>query len=362
MKRILCFIDSIDYGGAQRQFLEMVTLLREVGYKIHVIFYEDGLFFEEKLIKSGAQYQKLKSKGRGITKYLYIAKEAYKYIKAYSPDVVISYLMNPTIIACFLKGLSRNYKMIGSERNTTQSLSGLERLKFWSYRFADVIVPNSHAQEQFIKEHYPKLSNKLFVITNCVDTQVFTPNPNKDYLHDTFEFICVGRVKEQKNIIRFIKVIDKLRKTSEKRFHVTWFGDINDDYGYQCKSLIETLGLEELIEFKPTQKNIQIEYQKADALCLPSIYEGFPNVIGEAMSCGLPILCSNVCDNATLVDGANGMLFNPFDEDDMLNTAKAFLSLKLGDYEMMGKESREKAIQILSKEAFVNKYKTIIER
>ena len=72
-----------------------------------------------------------------------------------------------------------------------------------------------------------------------------------------------------------------------------------------------------MFEFRPPQNNIQTEYQKADALCLSSIYEGFPNVIGEGMSCGLPILCGDVCDNATLVDESNGMLFNPFDEEDM---------------------------------------------
>lgn len=49
-------------------------------------------------------------------------------------------------------------------------------------------------------------------------------------------------------------------------------------------------------------QSIEVEYRKADVFCLPSLYEGYPNVVAEAMSCGLPILCSNVCENPYIVE------------------------------------------------------------
>ena len=49
-----------------------------------------------------------------------------------------------------------------------------------------------------------------------------------------------------------------------------------------------------------------------DAFCLPSFKEGYPNVIVEAMSCELPVLCSKICENPVIVeDNINGFLFDP---------------------------------------------------
>lgn len=41
-------------------------------------------------------------------------------------------------------------------------------------------------------------------------------------------------------------------------------------------------------------QSIEVEYRKADIFCLPSLYEGYSNVVAEAMSCELPLLCSSV--------------------------------------------------------------------
>ena len=96
--------------------------------------------------------------------------------------------------------------------------------------------------------------------------------------------------------------------------------------------------------------------------CLPSIYEGFPNVLCEAMSCGLPVVCSNVCDNPLIAeDGVNGILFNPNDTEEMAHSIERMILLPQSEKERMSTINREKAIKMFSKDAFIAKYKRLLE-
>ena len=95
--------------------------------------------------------------------------------------------------------------------------------------------------------------------------------------------------------------------------------------------------------------------------CLPSLYEGFPNTLCEAMSCGKPVLCSRVCDNPSIVsEGKNGLMFDPTNEGDMANTIKRFFDLPLVEKEKMGKMSRDISEKIFSEVSFIRKYIEII--
>ena len=104
-----------------------------------------------------------------------------------------------------------------------------------------------------------------------------------------------------------------------------------------------------------------VQYQKADIFCLPSYFEGFPNVVCEAMSCGLPILASNVCDNANIVsEGENGVLFNPQSIDEISLAVITMLERHQEELNRMSSTSRLRAQELFSLKAFVNDYISII--
>ena len=86
--------------------------------------------------------------------------------------------------------------------------------------------------------------------------------------------------------------------------------------------------MENVFVFHSPSSSIQDEYCRADVFCLPSLYEGFPNVLCEAMSCGKPVLSSRVCDNPNIVkEGENGLLFDPNNTDDIAETVERFIDL-----------------------------------
>ena len=85
-------------------------------------------------------------------------------------------------------------------------------------------------------------------------------------------------------------------------------------------------------------------------------------MICEAISCGLPVACSNVCDNAIYVqDGVNGVLFDPHDEVSMANELEELLLLTDSEYETYSMESRRRAIEKLSKDCFIRQYLSLID-
>lgn len=356
-KKILLIIESLGSGGAERQLTGLAVMLKEQGHEVEVVYYYKKEFYLPFLQENGVK-----------TCFLNYAASKYKrifsikkYEERFNPDTVISYSSSSSMILCALKIFGGKFKLIVSERNTTQKITFREKLRFFLYKWADVIVPNSNSQGYFIQENFPKLQKKLQVITNFVDTDKFSLSKNEISSHDTTNIICVGRLMRQKNIIRFVESIDRIVKGGYK-IHVDWFGqDLLDDYSQEIKQKILDNKLESIITFNVASSKIEEEYRKADVFCLPSLYEGFPNVLCEAMSCGKPVLCSNVCDNPTIVsEGENGLLFNPLDVDDMVNVIEKYINLSEETKLNMSVKSREIALKMFSKESFIEKYVNII--
>lgn len=357
MKRILCLIESIGSGGAERQLTGLAVMLKQQGYEVEVWYYVKNEFYLPFLQENDV-----------IGRYLsdaYNPKKRYfvlrKHFKAYHPDTVISYSASPSMITCLLKLLGAGFHLIVSERNTTQTIDKREKFKFFMYRWADIIVPNSHSQQVFIEQHFPNLSEKVRVITNFVDTDKFSPSTIVLPNHNETRMVCVGRLMPQKNIPTFIEAISKVVSDGYK-IHVDWYGQVFEkEYFEECVRRIKKNELESTFTFCLPCPTIQEKYREADVFCLPSKYEGFPNVLCEAMSCGLPVLCSRVCDNPNIAqEGENGFLFDPKNVDSIAEAIIKFIKLDENMKKRMGQKSREIAVSLFSSDVFVKKYLEIV--
>lgn len=356
MKKVICLIESLGSGGAERQLTYLASQIKERGYNVEVWTYYPNDFYAPILEENGVTW-KYVADAQPLHKRVWVLK---KELKRANPDVVIAYLDTCTTVLSIIKLLGAKFKLIVSERNTTQKLSVRERLKFFFYRWADAIVPNSYTQTEFIKKRYPNLSSKLHTITNFIDTDKFCP-PKVKIKRDKVRILTVARIVPQKNVLRLLEVVKRLKEEGYQ-FRYDWFGTVTDKIYYQkCLNLIQEYNISDVFEFHKPSKNIVKEYQTSDVFCLPSLYEGFPNVICEAMSCGLPILCSNVCDNPMIVEeGVNGFLFDPelisdmFEKFDSVLTAKRELTQRAGSYYRM------QILDKFPKQSFVDYYLNLI--
>lgn len=357
MQRILCLIENLGSGGAERQLTGLAVMLKQQGHQVEVCYYVKNEFYLSYLQKNGVKGSFLAEASNPKKRFFALKK----HIKNVKPDTIISYSASTSMIACLLKFFGNKFNLIVSERNTTQKIDNTVKLRFFLYKWANHIVPNSQSQANFIDKHFPKLSSKVKVITNFVDTDKFSPANEPIPEHEETRMVCVGRLMPQKNIPHFIEAIGKVVHDGYK-IHVDWFGqDLKDAYSEECHAAISKHHLEDVFVFHVPSSSIQNEYRRADVFCLPSLYEGFPNVLCEAMSCGKPVICSRVCDNPNIVqEGENGLLFDPLDVDDMVAIIEHYLDLPLEKKTEMGKKSREIGIELFSQNSFIYNYTEIV--
>lgn len=354
MKRVICFTDSLGSGGAQRQLVGLACMLKAQGYNVSVLLYYDKPFYKPMLDEAG-----IESVVVHANNYMQRIWRIFKYLKRYNDAIIIAYQETPSLISCLLRPFIKCSKLIVSERNTTQLISKADRVRFWLWRFADVIVPNSYSQANFIATHVPQMKHKVVTITNFVDTQVFALVPKDDNALKN-DILVVASHKNEKNFQGVLGAV-KILKHRGLNFHLNWYG-IRSDKLESFKREVSEAGVADVMDVYLPSVNIKEEYQKSDLFCLPSFFEGFPNVLCEAMSCGLPVACSRVCDHPYMVkEGINGFLFDPHNPEEIANALEKLLLLSKEARLEMSAANRAFAEKTMSPESFVDKYIKIIE-
>lgn len=355
--KLLLFTDSLGSGGAQRQLVGLAVLLQKRGYEVKVCTYYNIDFYKQYLDDNGVKNEIIPKAGNTKLRIWAVRK----YFKKEQPDWVIAYQETPSLVACMAKMLNCKFHLIVSERNTTQTIGLNERVRFFLYHWVDAIVPNSYAQEKFLLKHYPWMKRKLKTIINFVELEDFSyvekQKSNRNLI------VVAATIWESKNTLGLIEA-SRILVERNLKFHIDWYGVITgyECYVERCKNLIVKYNLGNYISLLPKTKKIGLKYQKADFFCLPSFFEGTPNVICEAMASGKPIMCSNVCDNSKyVIDGENGVLFNPNDPDDIANCIARCISVSEVRYKRMCSSSRKIAEEKFSKEVFIDKYLKIFK-
>lgn len=363
--KIVLFINGLSSGGAEHQLCELANGLAEQGQDVTITTFSD---IEDHYHYSPLVKRNHIGKGKSNKRKLF---QIWRYFLGLKTDWVISFGQRMNVL-CLLPLLFRSRKkihVIAGERNTT--VGKPSRQEKWLlnllYRRVDYIVPNSNAQRLHILSLKPNYADKLVVITNYTDTSVYeaTPLPNGE----TIRIGVLGRYDHQKNRLRFVEAIKKVKSVANKDFVVEWYGnqkfkDTSDNPLYlEMKQKVEEEGLEKVIHLCNHTKDVPTVMKRFDAFCLPSLWEGFSNALSEALCCGKPCIVSDVGDNAVMVeDGVNGYVFDPKDVNAIADAILRFLFLTADQRQTMGDESRKKAMELFNLNKFINSYITLIDR
>ena len=358
MKKVILFTDSLGAGGAQRQLCGLAVLLQQEGYHVKVCTYHEFDFYKSYLDANHVCHDLISCNSSFVRRVL----DIYRYLKNERPDWVIAYQETPSLISSLVKLMGCRYNLIVSERNTTQQITIKDRVRFFLYRYVDIVVPNSYSQENFLANRYRWMQERLITITNFVDLNTFSYNVHAR--NNCPLIVIAASIWPPKNTLGFIEAL-RILVNRGLIFCVKWYGysEAHDEYFQNAQSRINEYGLNNYIELLPKTKNIKEVYRQSDYFCLPSFYEGMPNVIAEAMATGRPILCSNVCDNSIYVsEGKNGFLFDPSDPESIADAIERSLAISDLQYEQMCHMSRLNAETMLSEKVFIEKYVNILSK
>jgi len=368
--KISCLIDSLNSGGAQRQLCMLAVGLKQAGFEMEIFTYHPLDFFRPLIEQNDIPLQLVESRSK-----IQRIRAIRRAIRNSNPDIVISYLNTPNLLA-ELSGLPlRNFALIVSERNMEYGGKTLRSLRrFLLHLLADAVVTNSYAQAEFIRGKAPWLKSRLVTIPNCVDLDRFRPAPPDPVQNpEPIRVLVLGRFEPQKNPLALLAALEILvgeyRRTN---LVVDWYGNdffidgkptTKSSLYLHLKEEIERRSLAGHFRIHPPERDVVQLYQSATVLCLPSLHEGCSNVICEAMACGIPVLASRVGDNALLVeDGVSGFLFSPDSPRDIADALVRFISLSPEERKEMGQVSRKMAEANFSLDEFVEKYRGLFAK
>ncbi len=183
-------------------------------------------------------------------------------------------------------------------------LAQIERL---ALRHADAVIVTTKQLQQHVCETVP--SELVHLIPNGVDVARFR-TAQEEAADRPPTVVFVGRLERQKNLVTLIRAMSLLQSRPQPRLVVIGGGSLNNQLQAQAQRLgvcAEFLG-------NVDHSLLPSYLQSARAFVLPSLIEGHPKALLEAMACGLPCIVSDCEGNREMVtDGQNGLLF-PVDD------------------------------------------------
>ena len=136
---------------------------------------------------------------------------------------------------------------------------------------------------------------------------------------DAFVLISVGELSARKN---HKMVLDSLISVDNDRFHYIIVGQ--GKLLPKLKDYVYEYGIAHKVHFLGYRQDIAELYSVSDICCFPSIHEGLPVALMEAMASGIPVVCSNIRGNEDLVDKNSGFLI---DLNNIEEFAKAIIKI-----------------------------------
>ena len=343
MKKILFFIRSLNAGGAERQLVYTAKGLVELGYDVTVLTFYSGGFYAEELSCARVRLLSLNKKGRwDLVAFL---TRLISTLRTEAPDVVYSFLGGANIFAIIARPFIPRMQIVWGVRSSNMDLNNYGRVACWSYlvecrlaRFADRIIANSHAGLKYAVAHgFPEA--KLVVITNGIDTKRFRPDKaagkriRKSWGVGEDERLVglVGRIDPMKGHSTFLEAAVLTRhRLPNVRF--VCVGEGETEYENAMRKLATEMGLDDVLIWAGECSNMVEVYNALDITSSSSSYgEGFPNVVGEAMSCGVPCQVTDVGDSALIV-GQTGLVVPPNDSEAMSLAWIEMLSLEVKEF------------------------------
>lgn len=155
-------------------------------------------------------------------------------------------------------------------------------------------------------------------VANGVDTGYFTPGPKSAEGGTEVRFLFAGRFQQQKNLFVLLDCYAAAVARSSMPLSLVLIGD--GPQRHELEAHARKLGVAGRISWPGwlDKSALRDAYRNADVFLNPSLYEGMPNTVLEAMACGLPVIASRVMGNLDLIaDGITGLLFDLDHPDDL---------------------------------------------
>ena len=360
--RVLFLIPSLRLGGAERQVVEMAQLLRDKFNTIIYTIYPENRFPE--LEEQGVRVVSLNKK----TGKLYNLPCFLKFlllVRKEKPAIIQSFLMFANLYACGVSILLRFKNVITSTRLNIDfsKCYGGNRFTYYLFKnFSRFHVVNTHYNADLLVNEMGYREDQFCIIENMVDTDRFT------YISDDMKIpgaVCPARIEERKNQLILIEAMNILKQKGllPEGFQLFLVGEKNDrQYSERVFEAVRRYHLEKSIIFIDPTTDIERYYSMCSFLVFPSSWEGLSNTILEAMSSGLPVVCSHEANLPGLInEGVNGFLFPANSPEACAQSLHRMINTDALKRKEMGEINRQRIGKRFTPEILKEKLETLYE-
>ena len=353
--RLLLLARSLEAGGAERQLVELARGLDPSRFAVTVAtLYDRGPLREAVARLPGVRLETLGKAGRwDLAGPL---ARLVRLVRGEAIDAVYGFLDIASLYA-LAGGRLGGAKVAFGVRSSYMDFSRYERSEgaVWrlvalASRAADLVVYNSFAGRDYALARGFSRRNAV-VVPNGIDVDRFRADPEGGRRVRGEWGIApgarlvglVGRLDPMKDHATFLRAAALLR-AKDPGLRFACVGEGPGPHAEGLRALAVQLGLEGALVWAGARRDMPAVYAALDVLALSSRGEGFPNVIGEAMACGVPCAATDVGDAARIV-GDTGAIVPAEDPAALAAALRGLLAEPAAQRQSRGARCRERIVR-----------------
>lgn len=360
--RILFVITGLGVGGAERQVVDLADRMAGRGHEVGIAY----LTGEAALLPANGS---IRVTGFGISKSVGGLFRAYgslrRLIGSFRPDVVHSHMVHANLLARLVRLTTKVPRLICTAHNTDEG--GPARM--WAYRLtgrlADLSTNVSAKAVAAFEAKGAVRRGAMIVVSNGIDTDRFRPLADAGAgrtLRDRAGLdpadklvLAVGRLEVQKDYPNLLEAFARVRRDGvDARLWIAGGGPLQAGLTRAAADL----GVLDRIDFLGVRPDVPALFDAADVFVLPSAWEGFSLVVGEAMACGKVVVATD-CGAVRELLGDCGFLVPPRDPAALASALSRALSVPPEDASAMGARARQRIVSHFSLECAVEDWLSI---
>ncbi|RMF69750.1 MAG: glycosyltransferase [Calditrichaeota bacterium] len=361
---VLQLVEGMSWGGAESKLAELISHMDRERFNTIVCSLGMGDRIQGRFETLGIPCINLTRRRRLDPK---LVLDVAKLIRREKIDVVMTTLFYADVVGALASAISPNKAVFSWE--TISAPEWLLRRRLLAYRFAmrfcDKVISVSRATARWLVEKRGLREEKVTVIPYGVNLQLFLPERNLELrkqlgLPETSLVVgTVARLHPQKGHRYLIEAAGTIvARFPQARFVFVGDGDLRAELEAQVRA--RNLG--ENVLFLGFRSDVKDLLRTFDVFVLPSLYEGLPNVVLEAMATALPVVATSVDGTIELVqDGETGFLVPPEDPNALADKIGLLLSDEALRNEM-GRKGRARVEREYSLEKQVSSFQELYEQ
>ena len=327
-KKTVCIVcPNLAGGGVERMVLHLLLHLNRQKYKLlFVLFEKKGVYLDQvpKDVKILCLHKKHK-----FSQFKIVMSLAFHVFYKIKPDIVMSFMLVPNILTLLSRCFAwHRPRVIISIRNNpdrdlqTQKMKGFKKgLMKLLYPRADGITVISRGIKESLVQNYGFKAENITVVHNGVHikqvTTLAAERPRDDlFIHTDVHYITAcGRLTLQKGFSYLIQAFRGISDATNALLYIFGEGEERE----RLTGLIHRLDMTQRIFLPGFIPNPFPYIAGSDLFILSSLYEGFGNVVVEAMACNTPVIATD-CPygpGEIIEHGISGILVPPGDVEKM---------------------------------------------